>query len=397
MIQSLFPTQKEFINNCQNVVSFLTMSSVTYLYFVNQIDTCYYIIFSYLSADLLFVEPKYMLHHVLCLLSLSCKYTFNFTPEESSVLVKPFMKTEISSIFLIFKDVYEKNAPESIKKNRVANALYQINDLIFVVAFVKIRIWDLFFDAMINRETHQIIIAQSNGSILKNANFYLGFCGMYIMNLYWFAIICKKMYKQIVIQTQLAWINTPAIADQILPWTKFAALIPYAIMANAVWRMFYTERMNYVYYLSLLEYVVAIGFSSYIYHSKKRDNLRSALSNSLFFDALATHLKSLFALVAIGKGGGTTSAAIHAISFLASCYDTDESNANLTAFTMGPALYDAVNIIYLVDDRINQMKIGIVVTALITIYKVKPVYELNQILEHLLEIIYMWILVCSLP
>ena len=373
------------------------MSSVTYLYFVNQIDTCYYIIFSYLSADLLFVEPKYMLHHVLCLLSLSSKYTFNFTPEESSVLVKPFMKTEISSIFLIFKDVYEKNAPESIKKNRVANALYQINDLIFVVAFVKTRIWDLFFDAMINRETHQIIITQSNGSILKNANFYLGFCGMYIMNLYWFAIICKKMYKQIVIQTQLAWINTAAIADQILPWTKFAALIPYAIMANAVWRMFYTERMNYVYYLSLLEYVVAIGFSSYIYHSKKRDNLRSALSNSLFFDAGATHLKSLFALVAMGKGGGATSAAIHAISFLASCYDTDESNANLTAFTMGPALYDAVNIIYLVDDRINQMKIGIVVVALITIYKVKPAYELNQILEHLLEIVYMWILVCSLP
>ena len=64
---------------------------------------------------------------------------------------------------------------------------------------------------------------------------------------------------------------------------------------------------------------------------------------------------------------------------------------------MLPALYDAANIIYLVDDRINQMKIGIVVTALITIYKVKPVYELNQILEHLLEIVYMWILVCSLP
>jgi hypothetical protein len=397
MIQTLFPTQKEFINICQNAVSFLTLSSVTYLYFVNQIDTCYYILFSYLSVDLLFAEPVLALHHVLCLLTLSCKYSFNLNEYESNLTLKPFVKTEISTIFLIFKVVYEKNAPESIKKNRIVNVLYKINDFIFVAIFVKTRIWDLLFDAMLNPEIHQHAIAHTNGSILKKANFYVGFCGLYFMNLYWFAIICRNLYKQIVIKTQLAWINTAAIADRILPWTKFAAFIPYAIMANAVWRMFYTERMNYVYYLSLLEYVVAIGFSSYIYHSKKRDNLRSALSNSLFFDAGATHLKSLFALVAMGKGGGATSAAIHAISFLASCYDTDESNANLTAFTMGPALYDAVNIIYLVDDRINQMKIGIVVVALITIYKVKPAYELNQILEHLLEILYMWVLVCSLP
>lgn len=397
MIQTLFPNQKEFINNCQNAVSFITLSSVTYLYFLDKIDTCYCIIFSYLSVDILFAEPELALHHALCLLTLSCKYSFNINEYESNIILKPFVKTEISTIFLIFKVVYEKNVPESIKKNYVANTLYQINDLIFVAVFVKTRIWDLLFDAMLNPEIHQNAISHLNGYILKNANFYLGFCGLYFMNLYWFAIICKKMYKQLVIKTRLAWINSEAIADQILPWTKFAALIPYTIMANAVLRLFYTERMNYVYYLSLLEYIVAIGFSSYIYHSKKRDNLRSALSNALFFDAGATHLKSLFALVAMGKDTGKTSAVIHAISFLGSCYDTNESNANLTAFTMVPALYDAVNIIYLVDDRVIKMKIGITVVALITIYKVKPAYELNQILEHLLEIVYMWILTYYLP
>lgn len=397
MIQTLFPSQKNFINNCHNVVSFLTISSVTCLYFLDQIDTCHYALLSYLSIDLLFVEPKYVLHHALCLLSLSCDYSFNFSKTESIAIIKPFIKTEVSSILLIFKDIYEKNAPESIKKNYVANAFYQLNDLLFVAAFVKIRIWDLLFNAMLNPEIHQIITMRADGSILKNVQFYIGFCGFYTLNLYWLVIICKKMYKQLVIKTRFARVNTETIADQILPYTKFVALIPYAIMANAVWRLFYTERMNYVYYLSLLEYVVAIGFSSYIYHSKKRDNLTSALSNSLFFDALATHLRSLFALVAMGKGGGTTSAAIHAISFLGSCYDTDESNANLTAFTMLPALYDAANIIYLVDDRIIQMKIGITVTMLTIVYKVKPLYKLNQILEHLLEIIYMWILTYYLP
>lgn len=396
MIQTLFPTQKEFINKCQNAVSFLTVSSVTGLYFMDQINTCYYLLFSYLTIDLLFAEPELVLHHVLCLLPLTCKYSFNFTQVESNTIVKPFMKTEISTLFLIFKVVYEKNVPESIKKTRVANALYQINDLIFVAVFIKIRIWDLLFDAMLNPETHQKVIEKSDGSILKNANFYVGFCGLYFMNLYWFALICKKMYKQLIINSRFSWINTAAIADQILPWTKLAAFLPYIFITSAVWRMFYTESMKYVYYLSFLEGVVAIGFSSYIYHSKKRDN-RTALSNALFFDAGATHVKSLFALVAIGKGTGTTSAVIHAMSFLASCYSNDESNANLTAFTMVPALYDAVNIIYLVDDRMIQMKIGIAVAALTIVYKVKPAYELNQIVEHLLEIVYMWVLVCSLP
>ncbi len=381
MIQSLLPNHKHFINNCQNAVSFATVSSMLALYFVNRIEPCYYILFSYLSVDILFAEFESTLHHTFSLLILSCKPTFNFSQAETNIITKPFVKTEISTVFLIFKVFYENNASESIKQNRIANTLYKINDLLFITTFAKTRMWDLLFDAMLNVEIHKNAINKSDGSILTNVQMYLGFCGLYVMNIYWFSLICKKIYKQLIIKTQMAWINTEAIVEQVLPWTMFAAFIP---NATIVWKMFHAVNITSIVVIG------ALGFSSYIYHSKKRDKNGNA-SIELFFDTGATHVKSLMALIAMGSNRGASSALIHTACF------AGYLNTRNPALNMAPALYDALCIICVVGDRIIQIKIGLTVAALITVHKTKPMYELNQILVHLLEIAYVWILANSLP
>lgn len=418
MIQTLFPAQKQFINKCQNLVSFTTLSSVLYFYFVDRIEPCHHILFSYLSVDLLFAEPELMIHHVMCLLTLSCKNAFNFTQEESNYIIKPFVKTEISTIFLIFKVFYENNASDRIKQNRIANTLYKINDLIFITTFIKTRVWDLLFDAMLNPEIHNKTIDKSDGSIITNAHLYVGFLGLYAINLYWFSIMCRKIYKDLVVKTRFAWIDTVAIAEQILPWTMFLCFVPYVPHL-----LLYNGNINILYDFAG---AIILSFASYNYHGKKRDIINSGnavliannvfvnglndadndASTEFFFNAGAIHLKSFLSLIAIGSDRGWSSFVLHFICFVGSHLyslshiridDTSIKQMNvLNLCTMAPSLYDLGYIIATVDDRVTQIQIGIIAAAIIIVVKIKPLYNMNDVVVHLLAILQTWSIVSAI-
>jgi len=300
---------------------------------------------------------------------LSGKNTYNLTIEEIYIQMKPFIKTEISSIFLVFKLVYENNLPDSIKQNRIAKVLYHINDLTFVATFAKTRIWDLLFDAVLNPEIHRRIATNAGDSILRNFHLYSGFYGLYILNLYWFAIICKKIYKTVFIN---GGINDKPV-KRILPWTPFLALVPFFYISHMA--------MHSVKTLAYIMSIIMLSFASNAYYrawwEPTKDDDKFACCTCLI------QVQSHLSLLAIGSGQRLSSSIIHAVGCL-------------YGYNVAPLVYDTVCVICAIDDQVVRTQIGMTAAALAIVVKVKPLYESNEILVHLLGIMYLWFLVSGL-
>lgn len=416
MIQSLFPKQKNVIDHWQPIITFCMISYTMYLYFTDSILLCNKVLTTYFAVDIFFAQPEAIFHHTLCLLSLSCRYTYGVSDAESIVMLKPMIKTEISTIFLFIKFFYDQNKWDN-------KTLYNINDLVFIATFVKTRIWDLTFYSMLDPEVHKLNRFYLQDSILKNLHFYVGFFGLYAMNLYWFSIMCRKMFKELVVNTRLAWINTGIFAERVLSWTMFFTVVPFAYIARNVFERGTVEasQSSQVYYVYG---IAALSIASHLYHSKKHrilesdkqviiynnvkvdgiSNLDNDASIEFFFDAGAIHFKSMMSLVAIGSDRGWSSMMLHSGCFLGSfiyassrtqiVQNEDQENIKhmnvLTAFTIVPALHDLFFIMCAVDDRIFQMKIAMTIAALGAIMKVKPFYNLNHIAVHVFVILQTW-------
>jgi len=408
MLQNKFPSHKHLIENVQNVNSMCMIISTTYLYFTDSMDYCYNIIFTYLIFDLMFSQTESTIHHILILLMLTCKQAYGYSDTDVNIIIKPFIKTEISTFFLTLKVLYEDNVNDALKKTRIATIASNVNDALFLITFIKTRMWDLLHDTILNHEMHQIIQPYLQDSIIRNAHFHTGFYGIYILNLYWFAKILKKVYKDVVIKTQHAWLNTPAIAEEVLPWTMFLSA-----NSHLSWDLVGT---------------IMLAIASYIYHGRKRDIFRSGkdviivnnilvdgmnnavndVSTEFFFNVAAIHLKSFLSLVAIGSNRGSASAMIHILCFFASkmyttqqvqvvyyLNETQDSHAQtfinvMNACVIVPALYDLSHIIADTDDIVIKTQIGMTIIAIGVVLKIKPLYELNHIVVHALVIMQSW-------
>ena len=411
MLQNKFPSHKHIIENVQNVNSMCMIISTTYLYFADSMDYCYNIIFTYLIIDLMFSQTESTIHHILILLMLTCKQAYGYSDADVNIIIKPFIKTEISTFFLTLKILYEDNVNDALKKTKIAT----IVDALFLITFTKTRMWDLLRDTILNPEMHQIIQPPLQDSIIRNVHFHTGFYGIYLLNLYWFVKILKKVYKDVVVKTQHAWLNTQAIAEEVLPWTMF-------LSAN----LHFVGSWNLVGTWDLVG-TIMLSIASYIYHGRKRDIFRSGkdvlvvnnilvdgmnnavndVSTEFFFDAAAIHLKSFLSLIAIGSNRGSTSAMIHILCFFASkmyatqqvqvVYHLHETHTSsitfinvMNACVIVPTLYDLTHIIAETDDIVIKTQIGMTIVAIGVVLKLKPLYNLNHIVVHILVIMQSW-------
>lgn len=373
-------------------------------------EYCYVVLLTYLAVDCFFAQKDAFLHHIFGILLNSTIFTCGITNKEDIIaLSRPFVKTEVSTIFLILKMAMEEKAPEIIKKNPIVKTLYNIINAAFVVTFVKFRVFDLYFDVIKNQEYHNTIgqyYHDNTGQycFLKEAQFYVGMIALYGINIYWFALICKKMYKQIVI-ANFPQINTAKFAECLLPWTMFLSVIPYFKSV--------THKYDFA-------GVTLSTFASNLYHGRKRDilNLHNEVyitnnimvnglkemekdaSIEFFFNSCAMHLKSVLSLISMGSDRGNTSAIIHFVFFIGShiyslqpiqIVSTDTKYMKvLNACIIIPTLYDLFHIISLTDDRTIQTRIAFTIIAIGIFMKIKPLRELNQLAIHFLMILQTW-------
>lgn len=411
MIQHLFPAKKNIISDFQNINAFFISSYMSYLYLKNEMEYSHLIVFLYLTFDLLFSKNDALIHHIFSIFLSSLFMTCGITNTYDRIaLSEPLVKTEISTIFLLLKIITEEKAPEMIKKNVIVKTLYKINDFIFIATFVKFRIFDLYFNIIKNEEYHNTLSKyyyDNNGQYFfwKELQFYIGILGLYSINIYWFSLICKKLYKKIVIPT-FPQINTDKFAERVLQWTMFLSVVPYI------------QQKTYNNYD--FAGITMLTITSNLYHTRKRNILNShdevLISNNVminglkddekdasmefFFNTGAIHLKSLLSLIAMGSNRGNTSAILHFVFFIGShIYSLQpiqiaSNDAKymkvLNTFVIIPTLYDLFNIIYLLDDRTVQTQIGITIAAIGIVMNIKPLYKLNHLAIYFLLILQTW-------
>lgn len=398
MLQNKFPSHKHLISNVQNVNSMCMIISTTYLYYIDSMDYCYNIIFTYLIIDLMFSQTESTIHHILFLLMLTCKQAYGYSHDDVNIIIKPFIKTEISTFFLKPKVLYEDNVNDALKHTKT----------LFLITFTKTHICDLLHNAILNPAMHQIIQPYLQDSIMRNAHFYTGFYGIYILNLYWFAKILKKIYKDVIVKTQYAWLNTQANAEKVLPWTMFLSVIPYLFYGNYSWDLVGTMTLSIASYMYHRRKCVIFGSGKdmIIVNNILVDGMKNDASTEFFFDAFAIHLKSCLSLIAIGSNRGSISAMIHILCFFASkMYATqqvqvvyhlnDKSDSHtfinvMNACVILPALYDLSHIIAETDDIAIKTQIGLTTIAIGVVLKIKPFYNMNHIIVHVLVIMQSW-------
>jgi hypothetical protein len=168
----------DIINTCKFIIGNCALFAYLYRFcddtpFYYETLLCFCAIYSF--VDLFFTSSNLSrLHHTISLIL--CSYYYNILPNERSIIVYPVLNTEISSIFYILK--YWLKKPIHV----------QMNLCLFYLAFLKFRIHDFYTLIYTSHVTMNMAFPKM---ILIACD------GLYIMNLYWFAIMTKIGYKSL--------------------------------------------------------------------------------------------------------------------------------------------------------------------------------------------------------
>lgn len=180
------------------IISFLSIFYNTNYY----LQICLNIFTSYVSIDVFFSTPDLVLHHIFGFFACQFITENNIDFMINNDIYKTFFNTEFSTIFLSIKlliDWYKKDIEKS-KYIKFIKIYYTINDMIFLYLFYKLRIHDYFNNIIKNENLYITIYDNINNSIIKNIKIYTSIYGLFILNIYWFFIICKKLYKQVIVK-----------------------------------------------------------------------------------------------------------------------------------------------------------------------------------------------------
>jgi hypothetical protein len=135
-----------------------------------------HLISAYLYIDLFYTTKWDMfLHHVSTLLFLTS--VRNVAYQTFSQQTNTIINMEISSIFLGFMSLFRERVIP------VSKTLVLANQITFMVTFTKFRIWDYFW---------QIIMVNE----YPNAKTKAALITLFLLDCYWFILICKKAMKQ---------------------------------------------------------------------------------------------------------------------------------------------------------------------------------------------------------
>ena len=416
MLQSLVkfkPETEDKLNKYKKITTFivaLSTSSFISMYYVTHnihlLEILPYLIFVYLFFDSFVTKGSPMIHHICGLI---CSYNSikYFSKGYEQLHFLTIFNTEISTVFLIIKEWMDEY---NFKKNITHIILYNINDLLFLSSFFKLRIYD-FYNLFQNPETYKIVNGHTKDKPITNASVYIGLYGLLIVNIYWFSIICKKLYKQIIVKF-LPFINNKRVSEFILTFSFFVN--------------FYIAYLKYFFYMNNYHFfdlfgIFLLSFASGNYHYSKYRYLKhnsviNVTSNELLepfiYDKYAIQLRSFLALTTISLIRETSrkfiylSVCYHAIS-LANfnmniiktlftnkqiVYDESEDSKKiikkLDTISTIPCLIDTLMIICYHTNKYELKAELIIISAVIgLILSVKPFYNLNHVLLHLFLIL----------
>jgi len=221
------------------------------------------------------------LHHVCILGIIGYNYYFSVALEDRIPFLQPLLNTEVSSLFYVFKYWIPKNS-----------ILFQINAVLFYTTFFKFRIYDFYNKIVLQHGVFEnVFVKYSNSNVFASSVLLISCYGLFMLNLYWFLIIQKILYKSL---SKFFVFNTDVICHFLCSYIHWIN-VPLSICI-------YTRNPHEKYLLDIMG-ILFLSVSSYTYHydiynrlsERKMDNyLIPNEENIVFFmnDSLSIHTRS---------------------------------------------------------------------------------------------------------
>ena len=130
----------------------------------------------------------FQVHHIFVLGSCFYNIYYDVSPFYGFPIFYTLLNTEISTIFYILKIWLPKTW-----------SFYNINKLLFYLTFFKFRIYDYFYE-LIYKFDHLNFVIQtySYSNNYLTAILLISCYGLFVLNIYWFVLMNRMMYKSFV-------------------------------------------------------------------------------------------------------------------------------------------------------------------------------------------------------
>lgn len=278
------------------IISTIVSINLYYYYYVDK-NTLYFslpLIALHFLLDIFVCNTDIKIHHMCGLLTIFTKYYYNTQPIHDSSIFVLVYNFEITTFFYLFKiwlKPYEKT------QNKLLKCIITSNDIIFFLSFFKIRIFDYYIYVISNPTVYENLYNYVGDRVFDNILMYSGIYGLFILNMYWFLIMCKIVCRTFFgdkVMSLEAQINCHNI-------TSFTLLFNPHIAALA----YYHSPPNIAYFFDLLG-TVTLGIFNFKYHNsikeyiiknKQIDYTSQELLTYYTMDNLAIHLRSFLCVV----------------------------------------------------------------------------------------------------
>lgn len=374
------------------------------------------IIFVYGFIDLFFTEKTDVTIHHLCILlgaSFNILYIDNPT-YYSSLFLSSLRNTEFSSIFYILLDWIPAKY----------TTLVNINKLLFITTFFKFRIYDFYNVVIVNHNMYEGMVVFTRGHLSKFIHCYGAAYIFYALNLYWFAIILKKLYKGLCKN-----IESYELAENILQYT-YSLCIP-----TCVYTYFYGTTLEQleqyiVYYYYEIIGIAFLAACSYLYHAMSlyriekygvSFNCADKYVWTYMLDNIAIRIRvqaSIYANTMIRSSLGHNTSSILFICTVSNLfsgifislyllylyvtkqrylYDLSTENSVrhsniLDTVSAFPILVVSLCMCFGINDIVVAVKHMVVLYIIIILSLIKPFYKMNHTVIHIMLIYQTWIL-----
>ena len=335
------------------------------------------------------------LHHA-CILGIYFYNNYHSVSVETRfIFLYPLLITEISSIFLLLNHLIPKSS-----------VLNEVNFIIFYFSFYKFRIWDFYVELIHNNTAFNFIFNRySHSNVFTSVILLSSLYGLYILNLYWFLIINKILFKQIA--KCISTINTDKINHLLCSYIHWVN-IPLAIYI-------YSFKPNVKHIFDVVG-ITALTVSSFQYHHyiynrlvsgqideynvPDRRNIGSFINDTIFinirnFFIILTNYydKPLLGSVLCYSGFFHTVSMYCCVLNIQRIFQKEKTEKNKKRFS---TIHDIITAIPIITDAyfiftnspteiaIPFLMVNVVIGLL---FAVEPFYKLNHAVFHLLVLV----------
>ena len=181
------------------VSMFITISGIGATFYPQWLNYFGALMIGYLVGGCFIDKDSLFVHHVLCISALVFWRTYLPTTLDSYLIC--FVNCEYSSLFYngwpIIDDLIERYRPD-LSNTALTKYGKTVFDVGFLVTFIKFRIWDISAKMVLNPLFYSWHNAVFGNNTALYIYFNLNVFAFYLLNMYWFLIIIKKIVKPLL-------------------------------------------------------------------------------------------------------------------------------------------------------------------------------------------------------